>query len=274
MLAALVANNGVVAQNILSNCGSPSDHMKDVTVSSPSGGSNPFTVTLAGNLDEDIKEGFLDLDLNVVAAGVINVPLKSRFHFTYTPGLVKGPLSLKIGPVSVPWLPGTNKVTGTLKLADSNNQPVSCLNLNVPMMERAMPIEVAPVNVGSVPIVSCSSPNDHIKNFHYVKTGDKLTLGGNLDEHVSTFSLKLAARVAIGWFPIPVDVMIPVEYEPGFVQGPFEITATNQTMSQVDGQPMEGVDLAGTLKGNDGNGGELFCLKLDLPLTGAGKVFV
>merc|ERR1712157_647245 len=205
-------------------------------------------------------------------------PLKGSLHFTYTPGMVKGPVYVKIGPVTMPWLPAESKVTGTLKLADKNRQQINCIGLNVPLMESTtpihdMPLRDAPVNVGTDPITSCSSPDAHIKNFHHSKVGDKVTLSGDLDEDVSTFSLKLDARIAVGWFPIPIDLDVPVVFHPGFVKGPFQITATNSTTSQWGNQPMEGADLAGTLTGSDGHGGELFCLKMDLPI-GQDKVFV
>lgn len=265
VFAAVVASGDVVAQNVLSSCGSSSDHFKDVVVTSSSTSASAVTVSIAGNLDEDIKGGNVDLDMNIEALNFINRPVKQSYHFTYTPGVPKGPVKVTVGPLSLPWLPGSNNLVGTIKITDLNKQPVACLGLNLPLMNSAAKSAVAPVNVTDKPTI-CSSPSDRIKNLRYTDTKDKFTVNGDFDEDVTAGAVTLASHIGIGWLPVPVNVNVPITYTPGFKKGPFEVVVTNQTQSQLGGSAMSIVDMYGTVKGTDGAGAELFCVKFDEPL--------
>lgn len=263
VFATLFANHGVVAQNLVSNCGSDSDHLKNVHVSSS--GTDPFTFSFSGDLDKDLQEGYFDLDFHVELAGLINKDIKKLIHWTYTPGVVKGPLKMTIGPVSPPWLPGTNKLTGSLKILDANREPCSCLRLDLPLES----VEAAAVNatkrIEDDPITPCNVANLHIKNYKKVIDGKTLKITGDLDEDVPKFSINLDAHTQIGWFPVPIKLNAPIQYTPGFVKGPFAVSA-----SLPDSLPMasegDNMDVVGTFQVLDQNNEGLVCFKLDIPI--------
>jgi len=264
LLAALVASKGIEAQHTLSNCGSSGDHLVFSSLRSspdPVVGGESFTLWLDGTLDEDITAGALDVDLNIEALGIINSPVKKNVDFSYTPGLVKGPVAIKIGPLKLPWLPGTNKITGTLKLSDANKEAVFCLGVNLALMETPKP----PALPRADPVSSCSSSTDHIKSLSWATVDDQTTVTGDLDEHVSTFDVVVNTHIAIGWFPIPVAFTAPFTFTPGFTQGPFTLKVGSPTAEEES--PKVGTDLAGTIKINDGKGEEIMCLKMDIPLA-------
>merc|ERR1712107_721490 len=85
------------------------------------------------------------------------------------------------------------------------------------------------------------------------------TVTGDFSEDVTAGSVNLAAHIGIGWIPIPVNVNVPITYMPGFKKGAFEVNVLNKTKSEVGGSAMSLVDLYGTVKGNDGNGGAFLC---------------
>lgn len=237
--------------------------MKDVSVRSspdPVVGGQAFTLYLSGNLDVDVTEGFLDVDMNVEALGLINKPVKGTTHFKYTPGVAKGPFVLTIGPVKFPWLPGTNKLSGSIKLSDASKAPIGCLGLNLALME-----EPAPGNMSADPVVSCTSSSAHMKNVAFASTDDGSTITGDLDESITQFTIKVDTKVTVGWFPVPITLDAPVKWTPGFSKGPFKLETT-KTALQTKPDKL-GTELTGNIKVNDQNGEEVVCLKLDAPLA-------
>jgi hypothetical protein len=257
----LLANHGVVAQNLVSNCGSATDHLKNVHVSSS--GTDPFTFSFSGDLDKDLQEGFFDLDFHVEMAGLINKDIKKVIHWTYTPGVVKGPLSMTIGPVSPPWLPGTNKLTGVLKILDANKEQCSCLSLDLPLESVEAKAVEATKHIED-PIKPCNLTSLHIQNYKKVINGNSIKITGDLDEDVPKFSINLDAHAQVGWFPVPIKLNAPIVYTPGFVKGPFAVSASlpNSLPMASEGD----MDVVGTLQVLDQNNEGLVCFKLDIPV--------
>merc|ERR1712091_528755 len=124
--------------------------------------------------------------------GVIDKAIKGTSHFYFTTGVKKGAFYLKVGPLKMPWLPGTNKLTGTLKISDVNKQQVMCLGLDVPLMDTSAPVE--PVKTD--PVSLCSAASDHMQC-------DLTTKTCVLDELVQTLSVNVDMKVHVGWFPVP-----------------------------------------------------------------------
>lgn len=262
VFATLLANHGVVAQNLVSNCGSNTDHLKNVHVSSS--GEDPFTFSFSGDLDKDLQEGYFDVDFNVELAGMINKEIKKLIHWTYTPGVVKGPLSMTIGPVSPTRLPGTNKLTGVLKILDANKEPCSCLSLDLPLESvEARAVDATKRIEG--PVEPCNVTSLHIKNYKKVIVGNTLKITGDLDEDVSKFSINFKGRAQLAWFPIPIQFHAPIVYTPGFVKDHFEVSASLPDSLPVVSEGGEGgVALVGTFSVLDQNQEGLVCFKLDI----------
>lgn len=256
-VALFLAGQGVDAGHTLTNCGKAGDHMKHVQVMTspdPIVKGQPFTMHATAVLDEALAEGSIALDFNVELLNIINQKIQSTNAYKYSPGIPKGQFGLVIGPVTLPYLPFTNKLTGTIKMANSKKEPIGCIGVNLDLLDVAVP---AP-NV-SEGITSCTSANAHMKQFSWTTTNGLFKLTGNLDEDVEKFTAKVAAQVHVGWIPVPINVDVPLQFLPGFKKGPFLLTLDNKTTIR---SPEVDATVTGTIKVNDKNDEEIVCLNL------------
>ncbi|CAK0878521.1 unnamed protein product [Prorocentrum cordatum] len=115
-----------------SNCGKPTDHLKNIETSASGGVS-----TLTGTLDEDMSKVSVDVDL-IVKALFVKVPLKLTVPIAYTPGIKQGALSVSAGPAkaasvlaAAAWSPTVQvAVTGTVQAIDGNSEEVACVKID------------------------------------------------------------------------------------------------------------------------------------------------
>jgi len=124
MSQAIVASTG---PPVVSNCGTASDHLKNITTTASGG-----VKTLTGTLDEAITSGSADVDLTVKVL-FITVPIKTHVPFTISPGVVAGPLKVSFGPVqknSVVDSAISIKIAGTVKASDGKAGEIACLKLS------------------------------------------------------------------------------------------------------------------------------------------------
>jgi hypothetical protein len=73
------------------SCGQPSDHLKNVDISSDGG-----VLKVSGSLDEAITKASVNVDLKIHE--VFSIPIKLTIPFTLSPGIPKGDFKLTAGP--------------------------------------------------------------------------------------------------------------------------------------------------------------------------------
>lgn len=261
---------GAWSQSV-SSCGAAGDHLKDVKISvspDPIAKGQSFTIELSGNLDADLSAMNADVDLTIKALDVINQAVKTSVPVSISPGLVAGPQTVSIGPLSLPSLPGHIEADGTIKITNGKKEAVACIKLalNVPAMSDDFPATSA-IEVGAAAQDSklsvCSAASDHMHNLAIASAAGVTTITGSLDEAVTKFVANLDLKLHIGWLSHKIDMAIPVSYSPGFVKGDLKITAGPATSLLSDSKSLIDVSVTGTVKIDDGASQEIACLSID-----------
>lgn len=259
----------------VSNCGASGDHFQNVQYSispDPIQRGKEFTVSVSGDLDEDVTGGNLDIDITAGAFGQ-SVDAKETLPFKLSDGLMKAAKGqiFKLGPIKIPSLPGSAVVNGTVKLSNAKGEAIACMKLdvNAPLFEEEQQVREnrnEPQASGNVTI--CSKDSDHIKNLKITAGDDSsTTIAGSLDELLTTFNVNAALKLKIGPIPYTVNFGVPVSYTPGVPAGDFQIFAgapkvLKTTLGDI-------ISVSGEITAVDGNGEEILCL--DIASTSATK---
>jgi len=248
------------AQSVKS-CGKDGDIFKNAVFSvspDPIQKTSPLTITATGELTSAVTGGNLNVDLNIKALGIINEPVKVAAPFSMSPGAIAGPQKLVIGPFTLPKVPGTTTVSGTVTGSDSSGKEIFCLALNMDVS----PPPVEPIEPAATPVVkNCGSDSDHLKNISTSTSGGVSTLTGTLDEAVSSGSVAVDMSVKVSFIKIPVNMNIPFTYTPGIAAGPIKLSIGPKQAVQSN----INVDVEGTVKINDGSSSEIACISVSTP---------
>merc|ERR1712059_219628 len=145
----------------VSSCGAAGDHFSNIKITlspDPPKLGSPFSFDMEGDLDELTDGGNAVVDLNIRALGIINEPVKVTAPFTYSPGVPSGHSKISVGPVNLPKipLPGGITVTGTVKVTNAKQEPVTCVQLNLNVGAS----EVQPVALKDTPVTDCTQASD------------------------------------------------------------------------------------------------------------------
>jgi hypothetical protein len=262
---------GTVYSKSVTSCGAAGDHLSNVQISlspDPIKRGSKFTFNVSGDLDETFDAGNIDVDLKIGVMGV-KKSVKTSVPITYSPGILKGPLALMIGPApfNFPKVPGLYVgVTGTVKLTNAKKEQVACIKLNmrVGANEEVAEAAVAPTLRDDPPVRVCGSPKDHMQKFAFHTDSQGVsTVTGTLDEDVDKLKLVAALDIKIpGNSTPPIDMNIPVSMSHGILRkGDFKITAgvAKGVSLQSEDDP---VSVTGTLKAYDGKSEEILCLEV------------
>jgi len=251
------------AQSVKS-CGSSSDVLQNAvfTVSpDPIVKGSPLTITGSGTLSAAVVGGTLAVDINIKALGIINEPVKLSVPFSLSPGLVAGPSKVVIGPLTLPKIPGSVELTGTVKGTDAAGKEIFCVALDVSSISEAEVIAMPE----SAPVVkNCGSNADHLKNLKTSVAAGVSTVTGTLDEDVSSGIVPVDLVVKVLFFKIPIKLTVPFSISPGIPKG--DIKASVGPVATVGAQSMAPskvtVSVDGTIKVNDANSQEIACISL------------
>lgn len=266
-VAIFVVLAGVQSQSVTS-CGKAGDHFSNVKITlspDPPKLGQAFSFNMEGDLDELLDGGNADIDLNVKALGIINEPVKVSSPFTYSPGVASGHSTVAVGPVNLPSipLPGGVTVTGTVTITNTKKEPVACIQLNLKVggASEVPALEAPQAKANDTPVVDCTQPSDHMKNF---KFGDDptgmTTITGTLDEDVSKLSTAVDLKIKIPLIPLPeIKLSVPASVSPGLKKGDLKITVGPTTSEVANDVP---VTVTGSVKVNDGNSEEIVCLQI------------
>jgi len=253
MLAALPL---LAASASLSSCGSASDHLSGVTISvspDPIEKDATFTIHFDGTLDKDLSTINANVDLDVSVLGLITENVKAAGNVVINPVVPKGPLSVTIGPVKLTTsIPGSVDVSGKITLTDENEEPVTCLQLD-------MKVPLSQQQELQSSVENCGTSADHAKNFAFNTDGGVTTITGDLDESLSQFSVAVDMTIKELFVKIPVSISTPVVYTPGFPAGNFKIVATQASSSELSATELS-ASISGTAKMNDANNEEVGCI--------------
>merc|ERR1711934_830984 len=116
---------------VVSSCGTSSDHLKNIKVSSAGG-----VDTLTGTLDEAITAGTVPVDMSVKVS-FFKIPIQMNIPFTMSPGIPKGDIKASVGPPSQQANSGINvDVEGTVKVNDGSGGEIACLSVTTPSANR------------------------------------------------------------------------------------------------------------------------------------------
>jgi hypothetical protein len=248
------------AQSIKS-CGKDTDIFKNAVFSAspdPISKSAPLTITATGDLQSDVGAGVFHVDLNIKALGIINEPVKLSSPFSIGPEAKAGAQKMVIGPFTLPKVPGTTTVSGTVTGADSSGNEIFCVALD---MDVATP-PVEPIEPEAKPIVTnCGADTDHLKNISTSATGGVATLTGTLDEAVTAGSVDVDMTVKVSFIKVPIQMNIPFTYSPGVPAGALKLSVGPKQAVQSN----INIDVEGTVKISDGSSQEIACVSVTTP---------
>jgi hypothetical protein len=266
----LLALPHVALSQSISSCGGSGDHFKDVKITlspDPIAKGKPFTIDVTGTLDADLTALNADLNLDVKALGVINEPVKLSSPLSISPGIKAGAQSLSVGPLSLPSLPGSLVVAGTIALTNDKKEPVTCikLNVNVPAESESLevPEQVPEVSAEGSKVSVCSATSDHLHSLAWTTAGGVTTVTGSLDEAVTKLTVNADLKLKIGFLSHKIDLAVPVSYTPGLQKGDVKISVGPKAGDAAPRHSLINVDVTGTVKANDGASQEILCLSFD-----------
>jgi len=247
------------------SCGAATDHVKNVVVTltpDPPVPGQDITVTIEGDNDGDVSTGSINLDLAVQAMGVINnkVQVGAPFNFSPTP-FKKGDLKIVVGPTPLIKAPGTTTISGTVKAVNAANEQLFCVDLDLKSVSDINTLSLAKESATATGgVTSCTQDSDHIKNFVLDTSGGKIDVKGQLDEDITTFHVAVDATLKKLFISLPIKLDVPVTFTNPLPKGDFELSLGPMTGGL---SPDPQVSLAGTVKMNDQNSEEVFCLNVD-----------
>eukprot|EP00933_Yihiella_yeosuensis_P058745 TRINITY_DN5942_c1_g3_i1.p1 TRINITY_DN5942_c1_g3~~TRINITY_DN5942_c1_g3_i1.p1 ORF type:complete len:290 (-),score=92.45 TRINITY_DN5942_c1_g3_i1:162-1031(-) len=277
-LLALLAAPSLAVGASVSNCGGAKDHLSNVAITlspDPISKTQPVTLTLTGTLDEDHNGGEVDIDLQVKALGVIDKALSGKTSYSLAPGVVKGPVKIVVGPVTLPNDPGEVVLNGKVQVKNAKAEPVACiaLDVKVPLMDKVS--EVPALKADEAPVAlptSCAKPTDHLKNIQVSTSGQATTTTGTLDEDLNSVNVDLDLTVKALFAKLPVKMTVPISFSPKIPKGDIKIvTQPTSSADKVDELNAAVGSISGTVVVNDGQGQEVTCGAVDSPLGEASK---
>lgn len=128
------------ASQSVKSCGGPSDHLKNpvvkLTPDPPSKGGT-LIIQASGTLDE-AETGFnASLDLQVTALRMIHASVQGSLPLSVSPGLVAGPFSMTIGPITIPKDSGSAVTKGQVHVVNSKSEPIMCIDIDLTVPDIA-----------------------------------------------------------------------------------------------------------------------------------------
>lgn len=228
-----------VSSASVKNCGGPHDHFSNVSLDlspDPISRATPFTFTLTGSMDEDHVGGTVDVDLEIKALRVVDKSVKTQSSYTISPGLVKGPQKLVIGPVTLPQDPGEASLKGQVSVKNTRGEPVACvaLDIEVPLFE-----EEAQRDEDYGGVKSCGSATDHLKDVSESTSGDVTTVTGTLDEDLSSITAHVDVTVHALFVKVPLKLQIPMSFSPAISKGDWKLTTRENKVAEVSLSPVK-----------------------------------
>jgi len=122
----------VASADIWSNCGSPSDHLKDLKVTitpDPPVLGQALTISASGTFDEELTAITLNYNVDGLISGSLDLcNLLSKT--THPCPIPAGPLSITKS-FNLPNLPPGIPVSAQATVLDQNNQEVACIKINI-----------------------------------------------------------------------------------------------------------------------------------------------
>ncbi|CAK9049881.1 Uncharacterized protein SCF082_LOCUS27584 [Durusdinium trenchii] len=224
---ALVSLTSFASSASVKNCGGPHDHFSNVSITlspDPISRATPFTLTIAGSLDEDHIGGTLDVDLEVHALRVVDKAVKSQSSYTVSPGFAKGPMRLEIGPVTLPQDPGE-------ALSDSSGD-----------------------------LKWCGSSADHLKDVSASTSGEVTMITGSLDEDLPSIVANVDLTVRALFVKVPLKLQVPVSFSPAISKGDWKLTVKELTQTT---QALNPVKVEGQVVIDDREHQQVTCLSVD-----------
>lgn len=247
----------VASAQYVRSCGSAGDHFRnvrmEVTPARISRG-NPLTITVSGDLDQDLSSLVAAVDLDVRAFRIIDKQLQGSTNVTLSPGILMGFQEVVVGPLVLPNEPGDVVVGGTLRLSTSQGEPILCarLDLDIPAMET---IQEPRQDTSS----QCTRASDHVRNITVSGgSGEVEQISFDLDEDLDHVTVDVDIQIRAAFIHVPLHVTIPVAYRPGIRSGHWEIAADSLSLSN----GMHPVSVAGQISITDTNDQQVTCFAI------------
>jgi len=259
------------AQSIKS-CGSDGDLLQNAVFSvspDPVVKTSPLTITASGTLSQAVTDGTIAIDLQLKALGIIDKHVTSTDTFQYTPGFPAGDTKIVIGPFSLPKLPGSVGVSGTIKIVEkSTGKQMLCVQINMVVTDTEIidtPIVMtneATLVKDLAPVTDCGTDADHLKNRNVTNVDGVLTADGDLDEDISAGQVNINLAVVASIFKIPIVMNIPFTSTQPIPKGHQHFMGSKVTYTSNSGIV---VTVKGTVKVNDANAQQIICANVDSP---------
>lgn len=263
-ISTLLCLSQALGQSVKS-CGGAGDILSNAVFSvspDPVKKGSALTITGSGTLTAAFVGGNAILDLKVKALGIINEPISTTEPFTFLPGIAAGDTKVVIGPFTLPKVPGSVAVSGTVKLTDASGAAVACIALNLSLLDSSETLailsDVAVPTIG-VP-TNCGTAADHLKDLNITTDGGVTSVTGTLDEDIGSGSLDVNLKVKVSFISIPLAVNVPFTFSPAIPKGPFKLSGGSPAQQH---ESAIKVSVKGDLKLDDSNSEEVFCLHID-----------
>jgi len=248
------------------------DHLKNPVIKltpDPPVKGGSFTIEASGTLDEPEGEFNSNVDLQFEALSIFKSSVSGSLPVTVSPAAVKGPFTLKIGPLTPPSTPGSTVLKGQIHVTNGKDEPIMCIELDVDV-GAAEATEEPIASQEHLPALqtvnSCGKSTDHIPDFSITTADGVYTAAGTLDEALTKTSLDIDLSLKVLFLSVPFKMNVPLEVSDGEFQkgsikavvGPWKGKGTNTV--KPDGL---NPTLKGTVKLNDDKAEEVMCINVD-----------
>ena len=241
--------------------------------------SKPLTVYASGTFTAPITAFTASLDLHVKALGIIDIPVHKTAPVTISPALQIGNANFTVGPFSLPHVPGSADIAGTIKVADPTGKQIFCAELNVvaaapdAMVKETLTRDNAPIAQpqDGIKVKNCGAASDHFKNPVVSAASGAVKLTGTLDEEVASGFVDLDLDLKVSFFKIPIKMHIPFKGAGSFVfpKGKFSLSAgplksKDESVDSLSPQhPNLDISIDGNAKFLDAQSEEVACIQVD-----------
>merc|ERR1711862_316791 len=115
-------------------------------------------------------------------------------------------------------------------------------------------------------VASCTKDTDHLKQFSLTQSGNAITVKGDLDEDIDTFTLDLDLTIQKFFLKKELKMKLPITLSPSIPKGPFTIGIGPADILL---SPDPSVKVAGSVVMADPETEEVFCLKVEMVAEGS-----
>jgi len=226
---------------------------------------SPLTITVTGSLKEELSALTLRSDLELKALGLITENVNESTQITLSPSFPAGPVSITVGPMTLPSLPGVLAGKGRLQAVSASQTPFFCADVALELSSESLAAETQLAATPACPSGEASLITDV---FSSTAADGTETLGFTLDKDMSGIVVKADLKAKALFLSIPLSLTVPISVSPAVAAGPWVLTSKDLTSASLAAVASP-VSISGIIDITDANGEEMYCFPIEGTEVGA-----